>query len=177
MKTSNRIVLAAILMVLASPWALADDLPVGDPRVGVGGGGSSTPVGISFMFSSPSGTDTFAFQNATEVTFQTLAFDVDGSFPPETTSIGCDLLTGSPFGACSAGFDADGLIFNFSGGSGVLAGQHFSVVVTDFPANTKFFGAANGAPFSDVPEPATSALCLIGIALLGGGRAARRRRS
>jgi len=173
---SLRIVALAAFAVFCAAQARAGSIPPNDPKIVVGGGSGSTPVGIAFMFNCDNqcASDTFIFQNATQSTFLSLAIDVDGSISAPS----CDVLPGGPFTGCGANPDSDGAIFTFSissgdlpfspcgSGSGVGPGCDFSVAVTGFPANQNFFAAANGANFPDVPEPATGALCLTGITLL-----------
>jgi len=161
--------------------AWADQIPGTDPRIIIGTGSGTLPVAFSFLFGSPSGSSPATspcvvngipesdcvFSNATDSTFTTLSLDVDTTLPPGST-LECGVAIGGPFTGCNFGPDADGFIFNFTGGSGVAPGGDFSITVDGWNPDTDFGVGANGMipPDPGTPEPGTIVLFLTGASAL-----------
>jgi len=179
MKSLRAIVLGLGMLLVGMPlWA--DQIPGNDPRIIIGSGSGSLPVGSTFLFGSPSGTSPATspcvvdgipeadcvFKNSTNSTFTSLAFDVDTTLPPGSM-LGC--TTGGPFTTCSIGPDGDGIFATFTGGPGVLPGGDFSIAVAGWSPDTDFGVGANGMtpPDPGTPEPGTVGLFLTGIGGLG----------
>jgi PEP-CTERM motif len=188
MRSLRLILLGIGVLVLSAPtWA--DQIPGPDPRVVVGGGTGSAPVGFTFLFGTPSGCSPIAnpfcaqdnqvgspctmnnssvpgcvFQNGTETRFTSLTIDVDTTFPAGASLECGGVNKEGPFSHCSFGFDADGAIFTFTGGPGVPRGGDFSISVDGWKPDTDFGVSASGT--SAVPEPGTVTLLLAGIGAL-----------
>lgn len=178
---SLRLILVALGILLLSAPAWADSAPVGDPRVIIGGGMGSLPVGFTFLFGSPSGSSPATspctvgnvsvpdcvFQNSTSTTFTSLTLDADVSLP-QGAELECGITIGGPFTACSINTDADGVFATFTGGPGVLASGDFSVTVDGWNPDTDFGVGANGMtpPDPGTPEPGTIMLTLTGLGAL-----------
>ena len=181
MKSLRAILLGFGLLLVGMPlWA--DQIPGNDPRIIIGSGSGSLPVGYTFLFGSPSGSSPASspcvvdgvpeadcvFQNSTTSTFTKLTFDVDTTLPPGSV-LDCGIAIGGPFNTCSIGADSDGFLATFTGGPGVLSGGDFSITVDGWNPGTDFGVGANGMtpPDPGTPEPGTVGLFLTGIGALG----------
>ena len=181
MKSVRAILLGLGLLLLSVPlWA--DQIPGNDPRIIIGSGTGSLPVGFTFLFGSPSGSSPATspcvvngipeadcvFQNSTNSTFTSLTVDIDTTLPPGSV-LDCGIAIGGPFNTCSIGADSDGFFATFTGGPGVLPAGDFSVTVDGWNPDTDFGVGANGMipPDPGTPEPGTLGLFLTGIGGLG----------
>ena len=173
-----RLMVLGLGVFLLSAPAWSDQVPGNDPRIIIGNGSGSLPVGSTFLFGSPTGSSPATspcvvngipeadcvFQNATNSTFTSLTFDIDTTLPPGSV-LDCGIAIGGPFNNCSIGADADGYLATFTGGPGVLAAGDFSVTVDGWNPGTDFGVGANGniPPDPGTPEPGTVGLFLTGI--------------
>jgi hypothetical protein len=177
-----RVMVSCLGVLLLSAPAWADQTPGSDPRVIVGGGMGSLPVGATFIFSSATGSSPATspcvvngiaepdcvFQNDTTSAFTSLSFDIDEVLPPGS-ELGCGVLIGGPFSECTIAPDSDGYLATFTGGPGVSPLGDFSVTVEGWNPNSNFGVGANGMipPDPGTPEPGTVTLMLTGVAALG----------
>jgi|SRR5579859_3984700 len=180
MKNLRVLLLIVGVLVLTAP-AWSDQVPGNDPRIIIGSGSGSLPVGFTFLFGSPTGSSPATspcvvngipeadcvFQNSTNTTFTSLTFDVDTTLPPGSV-LDCGIAIGGPFSTCSIGADSDGFLATFTGGPGVIPAGDFSVTVDGWNPDTDFGVGANGMnpPDPGTPEPGTIILLLTGTGAL-----------
>jgi hypothetical protein len=176
-----RVILLSLGVLLLSAPAWADRVPGTDPRIIIGSGSGSLPVGFTFLFGSATGSSPSTspcvvngipeadcvFQNSTNTTFSSLSFDIDETLPPGST-LDCGIAVGGPFSTCSIGADGDGYLATFTGGPGVIPSGDFSITVEGWNPDTDFGVGANGMlpPDPGTPEPGTMILLLTGVGAL-----------
>lgn len=178
---SLRVGLLALGVLCLTAMAWADQVPGNDPRIIIGNGSGSLPVGSTFIFGSATGSSPATspcvvngipeadcvFQNSTNSTFTSLTFDIDTVLPPGSV-LDCGIAVGGPFSTCSIGADSDGYLATFTGGPGVLPAGDFSITVDGWNPDTDFGVGANGMipPDPGTPEPGTVVLIVTGIGAL-----------
>jgi len=177
---SLRVALLGLGILFVTTPAWAGQLPGTDPRIIIGPGSGSLPIGSTFIFDSPTGSSPVTlpdgspcivnnipepdcvFQNSTSVTFSSLTFDINTVLPPGS-ELGCSVIIGGPFTNCSFGPDSDGYFFTFTGGPGVAPEGDFAVSVEGWNPNSNFGVGANGiTPPTPTPESGTMVLFLTG---------------